>query len=180
MTNETSRLILIRHSIPTIDSSRPAATWRLSESGRNAATAIAFELSGRGIRSVISSEEPKATETATIIADSLEIPLSSAPGLHEHERGQLDWHDEEAWYALIRRFFERPNEVVFGYESANESLARFKTAIEDVLIQPAHQLGTIAVVSHGTVMSLYVADQTGDDPYSIWNGLRMPDHVELP
>ena len=179
MAIDATRLILIRHAMPIVDDSRPSATWKLSESGRNAAKALASDLSAISIQSIVSSEEPKAIETAAIIAETLGISWSTAPGLHEHERGRLDWLGEEAWHAQIRRFFDRPRDVVFGYESARDSLARFKTAVESVLDQPEHRTGTIAIVSHGTVMSLYAADKLGDDPYVIWKNLDLPDYVEL-
>jgi hypothetical protein len=33
------------------------------------------------------------------------------------------------------------------------------------------------VVSHGTVISLYVAQRTGLDGFEVWSGLELPDLV---
>jgi broad specificity phosphatase PhoE len=70
----------------------------------------------------------------------------------------------------VRELFERPNEVVFGEESAARALARFSTAVDG--------LGEkTVVVSHGTVISLYAAARTGRDAFELWSGLELPDLV---
>jgi broad specificity phosphatase PhoE len=61
-----------------------------------------------------------------------------------------------------------PDRVVFGEESAAAALTRFSRAVEG--------LGDGAVVvSHGTVISLYVAAQTGRDAFELWQSLELPD-----
>lgn len=173
------RLILVRHSISAVDISRPPAEWPLSEAGLRAVGALADTLGDRDISAIFSSEEPKAAETAGQLARLLECDWSTAPGLHEHERERMDWHGEEAWYALLREFFNNPDDVVFGLESARRALDRFSEAADCVLQEVDGDPGPVAIVSHGTVISLFVARQLGIDPYSIWRKLNMPDYVEL-
>ena len=72
----------------------------------------------------------------------------------------------------MRTLFERPNEVVFGEASAAAALARFKAAVADLP-------DTAVVVSHGTVISLYVAAQTGLDAFDVWQGLQLPEIVQI-
>lgn len=179
MESSCARLILIRHAMPIIDPSRPASTWKLSDEGRSASEAMARELARFDIRAIVASEEPKAAETGAVIAGTLNIPLSTAPGLHEHERERVDWLGMEAWHAQIRRLFNYPDEMVFGLETANQALRRFRSAVQRVQASSLHREGALGIASHGTVMSLYLADLRNEDPYSIWKDLALPDYVAL-
>ncbi len=38
---------------------------------------------------------------------------------------------------------------------------------------------SLAVVAHGTVISLYVARKTGADPYALWKRLNTPSYVVM-
>lgn len=173
------QLILVRHSISAVDVSRPPAQWPLSDAGVEAVGNLARTLADRDIAAIYSSQEPKAAQTARELAGLLNLDWKTAPGLHEHERDRMDWQGDEAWHALLRKFFDNPDDVVFGLESAHQALDRFSTAVDDALRQVDGQSGPIVIVSHGTVMSLFIAKQRGVDPYSIWRELKMPDYVEL-
>lgn len=141
--------------MPEIDESLPPHEWPLSDAGRLAAGELGRQLSDRGIATVVSSEEPKASGTAEAFASALGLGWSTAPGLHEHERERMDWHGEDAWHRLIRRLVEHPDELVFGRETASHALARFSAAVELVVGSVDGDAGPLAIVSHGTVMSLY-------------------------
>ena len=173
------KLILIKHAMPVIDTSVAPPEWELSDEGRSAAEQLGQELSGRRIAAIVSSEEPKAAGTAAAVAGVLDLPWSTAPGLHEHVRRVMPWSGQEAWHALLQRFFERPDELVFGEETGSEALERFSGAVAAVSNTLDPDSGTLCIVSHGTVMSLFAARQLEVPPYSIWAGLRLPDYVEL-
>jgi broad specificity phosphatase PhoE len=91
----------------------------------------------------------------------------------------MQWHGAAAWQALLQRFFERPDELIFGLETANQALGRFESAVEAVCAEVDADAGALCIVTHGTVMSLYVGRQRNEPPYSIWSRLLMPDYVEL-
>jgi 2,3-bisphosphoglycerate-dependent phosphoglycerate mutase len=119
---------------------------------------------------VVSSPEPKARETAELLAERLGIELRESDGLREQERRSVGWLERAELEAGIRRLLAEPDRVVFGEESAAEALARFSRAVE--------ALGDGAVVvSHGTVISLYAAAQTGRDAFELWRSLELPDLV---
>ncbi|MBX6342603.1 MAG: histidine phosphatase family protein, partial [Thermomicrobiaceae bacterium] len=66
-------------------------------------------------------------------------------------------------------------------ESADEAHARFSAAIDRALAR--HPTGTLAVVTHGTVMALFVARATGQEPFALWRRLQRlgtPAVVALP
>lgn len=161
-------MLLVRHSVPAVDPSIPAAEWRLSAEGRVRCEALAERLAAHDPELVVSSPEPKARETAELLAATLGLDLSESDGLREQERRSVGWLDRDELEAAIRRLFAEPDRAVFGEESAADALARFSRAVRG--------LGAGAViVSHGTVISLYAADRTGRDPFELWRQLELPD-----
>jgi broad specificity phosphatase PhoE len=166
-------LLLVRHSAPTIDPSVPSEEWRLSEEGRRRCGPLAERLAACGPRALLASTEPKARETAELVAPALGLGVQLSDGLREAARRTVGWLAPEDLDRGIRELFERPGEIVFGEESAAAALARFEAAVDGVP-EPG------VVVTHGTVLSLYAAARTGRDPYELWRSLELPDVVEVP
>jgi broad specificity phosphatase PhoE len=171
------RLVLIRHSLPEIDADVPARAWRLSEEGRRRCVRLAEEVSAYAPAVVVTSEEPKAIETGQIVAERLGLYWETAAGLHEHERPWAPWEGREAFEAKVAQFFQRPESPVFGAETAEQADRRFRAALDQVLHK--HGQGDMAVVSHGTVMTLLVAGSNQLDPFGFWKSLGLPAVVVL-
>lgn len=172
------QLLLVRHAAPTIKPGVPAAEWRLSEEGRAAATALAGQLTRYSISHFVSSREPKAVETATLLAASFGKPVEEYGDLHEHERSQTPFLGREEFEVTMARFFRRRKELVLGDETAAQALRRFTVAIETVAhVSPGE--GDILVVTHGTVLALFVAAHNSVEPFTFWRGLTLPDLVAL-
>lgn len=166
-----TKLILIRHSAPLIDPALPARDWVLSAEGHVAAIALAERLTGHAIATVISSDEPKARQTGEAIASALQVPLALDGDLREHERANVGYLQRPEFETSIARFFAQPGELVFGEETADQVFARFSAAVERGE-GPNH--GTVALVTHGTALTLYLARTTGIAPLSFWNALTLP------
>lgn len=161
-------MLLVRHSVPAVDPSIPAAEWLLSTEGRRRCEALAERVAAHEPDQVVSSPEPKARETAELLATRLGLDVRESAELREQERRTVGWLERTELESGIRRLLAQPDGVVFGEESAADALARFSRAVAS--------LGDRAVVvSHGTVISLYVAAQTGRDGFEIWSGLELPD-----
>lgn len=173
----TKYLILVRHSVPEMDSQHSANTWRLSDSGRLRANRLAEELSEFAPEAIVSSAEPKAKETAEIVARDLHMNLQVIPDLHEHDRGNVPYLSHDNFQASIQNFFQKPDQLVFGDETANQAYARFYRAIHSILNQ--HKNKTVVVVTHGTVISLFVARLTGSSDLELWNKLGLPSFIAL-
>jgi broad specificity phosphatase PhoE len=140
----------------------------LSAEGRRLCPGLAERIATHDPDVVVSSPEPKARETALLVAGALGLAVRESDDLREQARRSVGWLEREELVAGIRRLFAEPADVVFGEESAADALARFSRAVEG--------LGPGAVVvSHGTVISLYVAARTGRDAFEIWSGLELPD-----
>lgn len=157
------KLILVRHSVPEMVTGVPASQWRLSDEGRRRCELLAGRLAAYHLAAVVSSTEPKAAETGQIVAEFLGLPFETAPGLHEHERGVVQaLGSQEEFQMRVACFFEHPSELVFGLETADQAHKRFAGAIAHVLSR--HPSGNLAVVSHGTVMTLFITRANGPRP----------------
>lgn len=167
-----SHFILIRHSNPEVHTDRPANSWRLSDLGKARARCLPHILSQYNPAILFSSDEPKAIETSVIVAEALNIPRVTCRGLHEHERIGVGWTSKEQFEIQVSEFFAEPDQLVFGEETASQVLSRFITAVDNLLLD--HPDDTVAVVSHGTVMTLFVSYWNEVDPYQFWRSLEMP------
>lgn len=171
-------LILVKHALPAIDPGMPASRWQLAERGRRRAAALAGRLAGYRPPVILSSVEPKAEQTASIVADRLGLPCHTLSGLHEHERDNVAWIPDPAEFERrVAAFFACPGDRNFGTETAGEACRRMDAAL--LRAQERYPSGTLAVVSHGTVISLVVAKATGWDPFALWKRLGLPSFVVL-
>ncbi len=169
-----SRLIFVRHAAVQIDPHVPGREWRLSTDGRSRARQLASQLIPYNPTRVFTSEEPKARETGQIVANELGLPWQTAPGLQEHNRENVPFFDSRgAFETAVARFFTQPDQLVFGNETANQALERFDTAVHHLIA--ANPNDTLAIVSHGTVLTLFLAHYNQFDPLPFWQNLQLPD-----
>jgi broad specificity phosphatase PhoE len=148
-------LVLVRHGRTVVDPNIPAPQWRLDPAAIEPCRSLG-ELLPAG--PVVSSPEPKAIETARAIGR----PVSVDERLREIER---PWVGGDDFEASVARYLA--GERVDGWEPQAAALARFAESAHDI------------IVSHGTVMSLYVGAATGADAFEFWRSLTMPDAWEL-
>lgn len=170
-------LILVKHSLPEIVPMIPAKEWRLSKSGQIRCKALAEKLESYLPDVVISSVEPKAVETAQIIASQLNKPFGTFDGLHEHDRAGVDFLDKEQFEAKVSDFFMHRDQLVLGKETANRAVERFSKALTSVEVEYSNK--TIVVVAHGTVITLFVEKFNDLEAFSFWKKLDLPSLVVL-
>jgi len=155
-----------------------ASQWRLSDEGRRRCEPLADRLAAYDLVAIVSSEEPKAVQTGQIVAEALGLTFETVPGLHEHERGVVrDLGSREEFQAQVVRLFEHPGELVLGHETADQAHARFAGAVAHVVQE--HPAGNLAIATHGTVMTLFVARTNGLDAVPFWKRLGLPSFVVL-
>jgi broad specificity phosphatase PhoE len=162
-------LILVRHARPRIDADIPPSRWELCPDGRIAAAALASRLAPFAPACVVSSTERKAEETARILAEDLKLPLEFDAGLGEHKRPSVSFGTEEEFQARIAEIFAHPQTPSPGGESAEEACERLAAALA------RHKARPLIAVTHGTVLSLYVARLLGLDAHDLWRNLHTPD-----
>lgn len=173
----TTYLILVKHSVPEIIGDRPANTWELSEEGRLRAQRLAEELKSFDPDVIFSSDEPKAQETAKIVAGYLGLNMQTASSLREHDRSNVPYLSHAEFQASMRGFFQKPDQLVFGNETANQAHARFYRIVHSILNENRNK--TAVIVTHGTVISLFVSRLTGSSDLELWNKLGLPSFVAM-
>ena len=170
-------MILVRHSQPDIQPAIDPTLWRLTHEGRKRCYDLAHTLATLAPDAIFSSPEVKTVETAAILAEVLELPHAEIAELAEHDRTDVPFFSTQREFEdRIAQFFAQPELRVFGKESASEALARFAVGIE----RAAEGAARPVVVTHGTVMSLYLAQITGQDPLAIWKSLATPCFAVCP
>jgi broad specificity phosphatase PhoE len=172
-----ANLILIKHSLPEIAPTARAAEWHLSEEGRRRCRALAERVARYAPGLLAHSIEPKAAETAQLLAGYLCLPCHSLAGLHEHERDADPRFVQSEFEARVAAFFARPAELIFGRESADQAYTRFARALSAALAEAAGR--NLAVVAHGTVIALWTARAVGVEPFSLWQRLGLPSLVVI-
>lgn len=151
--------------------------WRLSAEGRVRSGVLAERIRPLDPDALYSSPEPKAFETAEVVGAALDLKVTVIGDLREHDRVGVPFFTEPGEFEeQVRRLFAFPDERVFGNESAAKALARFRHGIARVLLFGDREP---ILVTHGTVMSLYIAARAGVDAARLWRQLSMPCYVVL-
>ena len=172
-----TKIILAKHAPPEIVPEVVSHRWVLSEEGRHRCDWLADEFSARGVTRLYSSLEPKALETAALVAVRMCLPLELRPDLHENDRTGLGFVTRDELDGQIRKFFAQPGQCVIGAETANSVFERFAATIGSILSEEHGQ--SVAIVTHGTVLSLFVARKNAVDPFDLWVRLALPSYVVL-
>lgn len=166
-------LHLVRHGPPLVDPDVPASTWRLDP----AQVSTVRELAASGVLPAqarwVSSDEPKAVETARILAG--DAPVETLQELREQYR-PAGWVD--AYAVRVHRSLARPDEPPEeGWETAESTRHRVTGAVRSLV---ASTRGDLVVVGHGTAWTLLVSDLTGTPVDLVaWERMSMPDHCTI-
>ena len=170
-------LILVRHSVPEIQKDRPAHEWKLSPEGRLRARLLSERIRSYPVNVLFSSLEPKAVETAQIIAAACDVELQVVDGLQEHDRSNVPYLTRPEFESAVQEFFRQPDTLVFGRETANQAHERFSGAITSLLAD--YKDRDVGIVAHGTVISLFVSRLTGTSALGLWEKLGLPSFVVI-
>jgi broad specificity phosphatase PhoE len=172
-----ARLILIKHAAPDLRSDVPPDRWVLSAAGQESCRWLAADLRGQGVRRLYASLQPKALETAARVGVELGLEVRPREDLRENDRTGLGFGSAAELERMICRFFEEPDVLVMGRETANAAHARFGAAVRAIADQSAGE--TVAVVAHGAVITLFVAARSGAHPFPLWKQLALASWVVL-
>ena len=110
-----------------------------------------------GVKRILSSDLPRAKETAEILAETLALPITADAGLREADNGSLaGMRNEEALEKYPGLFWStlEPDESYPNGESPNLFYARIKEWFEDFLKECKESDGNVLVVTHGGVINV--------------------------
>jgi broad specificity phosphatase PhoE len=172
-------LILIRHSISRQVPDLSAHKWSLSEEGIRLCETLATQIQPYDVKFVCSSYEPKAVQTAQEIAKVLHrFDSQIIEGLEETHRETAPYYKNVGdFQAAVISAMHRPDEVVFGEEAFEAARLRFDQALHDLMEKHADE--TVAAVSHGTVMSLWLGPLLKRPVQEVWQAMGMPAYVVI-
>lgn len=164
-------LLIIRHGETPLNVARvlqPAHT-PLSERGQQQADALALRLQDQRLVAVLSSDLPRALQTATAVAMASGLTVITSPLLQERNFGELRGQGYDSLGFDPLSFEAAPP----GGESMAEFEARCDQAWAWLLDQLQLAGGPVAVVSHGLVIRHWL--QAG--AMSMPDGLVAPQHL---
>jgi broad specificity phosphatase PhoE len=170
-------LLLVKHSLPAIRPELPPAQWKLSQEGQRRCHWLAAKLREHGVTILYSSLEAKALETASILSAQLSVKFHERPDLHENDRTGFSILPPHEWEQQFREFFDHPDRVCIGAESAATAALRFSRAVKDVLNQTEGK--TPAIISHDTVITLFTAQYNLLSPFDLWRRPSLPSFVRV-
>jgi len=149
-------LYLIRHGETALNVARvlqPADT-PLSERGRAQASALARRLRGAGLAGVLSSDLPRARQTADIVAAGCAAAVQDSAQLRERDFGDLRGRPYDTLGFDPLAMAEAPP----GGESMAAFLARCARAWDELLRWQSAFGGALAVVTHGLVLRAWLQE----------------------
>lgn len=171
-----SLLHYISHPEVRIDPEVPVPRWGLSEVGQRRIRVLADRPWLAGVGRLVSSDETKAVEAATVLADrlGLEVEIRAATG--ETDRSATGYVTHARHEELATRYFAEPEASADGWERAVDSQRRVADALADLTGPPSapdrdRARPAVAVVGHGGVGTLLwslltgtTIDQANDQP----------------
>jgi broad specificity phosphatase PhoE len=169
-------LILVKHARPQVDPAVSSEEWTLGDEGREAAARLAERLRPYDFAKLFCSSEPKAGETAKVIGRALERPVEEARDLFEHDRRDVPHMETREFISLVALLFKEPDRLVIGNETAAEAYERFAEAVDGLIEK---EQGDVAVVTHGTVISLFAQRRAKEEPFALWRRMGLPSFIAL-
>jgi broad specificity phosphatase PhoE len=150
----------ITHPEVLVEPTAPITEWSLSAAGRRRLDWLLQQPWLPNVQHVISSTEVKATEAASAVAARVGVAQSIDARLSENDRSSTGFLELHEFEEAADRFFANPDESFRGWETAADAQSRIVLAMRRLATE--HHGETVAVVSHGAVGALLLADLMGE------------------
>jgi broad specificity phosphatase PhoE len=166
-------LYLVRHAEVVLRGDEATRDWQLSPEGERAAHRLGEAPQWKALTLIASSPEVKAVATARPIAAAARLELRTEHALREVSRGATPLVTTSEYDALVAAHFAAPGESVGGWERAADATARIRECIERLV---SGSVSPVCVVSHGLVLSHYLADLRGmpAPTFEEWRAIPQP------
>ncbi len=132
---------------------------RLTERGFEQARAVAERLGEAGATHILTSTLRRARETADVIAERLELPVTEVEELRElresEDFGELSLEDQRLrrWSVWMAEHGDDPDHSYRGGESFNEIMGRVQVLQERLV---ADESDSVIAVSHGIFLRFFL------------------------
>lgn len=142
----------LTHPQVKIDPAVEVPKWSLSEEGKARANLLAKSDALIGTKTIVSSDEVKAIETATPIARALGLDIKLEAASHENDRSATGFLPPSEFEKAADQFFAHPETSFRGWERAIDAQARIIGVFDKVTAHAATD--DILMVGHGGVGTL--------------------------
>lgn len=172
-------IIFIRHAPTMPDKNQHSTKWQLSEDSQRLCYQLAEQIKVHEIAKIYTSTESKAQLTGQFVAEKLgDVPLEIADNVQETIRhSKAFYNSQDDFRAAVQAAMQSPDELRFGDETFTDARNRFATQVEQ--LAKKHKDETIAIVTHGRVLSIYLGSVMKISPVEIWQKLKMPAYAVL-
>lgn len=165
------KLYVIRHSEVLVQPELAPEQWRLSDAGRILAKTLSEEEQWSDVRLVYHSPQPKAQETASILAGEIGVPVKEVQGLQELSMN--------TGFLSPAEFRQRVGDYLSGrpdpdFEKYGEAMLRIVGTFQDIVRELNGSSGV--VVSHGRILSVFFSYLLGRRiTVDEWQSMKFPE-----
>ncbi|MCZ2095412.1 MAG: phosphoglycerate mutase family protein [Anaerolineae bacterium] len=173
-----SLLYLIRHPHTRPEPTVPPSRWGLSSAGEEQVRALVLAPFWASVAALYTSPQLKTRLVGEAIQAMYDLPVRVVAGLDEASRDV--WLAPEEFEAAQRAFLADPDRApVAGWEAADAARRRFAAAIDRLSAAHApHE--SFAVVTHATVLTLYLAHLHGEPArFEDWRQIGFAEVIAL-
>jgi broad specificity phosphatase PhoE len=166
-------LYLVRHAEVVLRGDVEAQHWQLSPEGQRAAELLGDAPQWKRLTLIASSPELKAAATARPIATAAGLEIRTEHALREVNRGAKGFVSTTEYEKLVALHFAAVAESVDGWERGTDATVRIRDCIERLMSAGG---SSVCVVSHGLVLSHYLADLRGMPAPTVeeWRAIPQP------
>jgi len=161
-------ILLVRHGTTTFnetDHLQGRMDNPLNQRGRDESTRLAARLKGASIDAIFSSPLQRAVETATIVNDSHDLPLTLVPEFCEIDLGEWEGLNyssvREQFPEIHRRWIHDPDFSIPGGESFSTVCTRTQIGLERILQDSRKH---ILITAHASVNRAILSNLLRLDP----------------
>jgi broad specificity phosphatase PhoE len=155
----SKNIYFLRHADTKVVYELPPSKWPLSKRGREQAVRLALLGVFDHIDVVISSEEPKAYQTAGPLAIKCKVPIIQNPYFNEINRDYGLMMTTAGYNHTIHKVLVDPDHEEYGWEKPSAALRRFLAGVANV--ESEYNSDSILIVTHGVVLTLYFSHLLG-------------------
>ena len=158
MPNNT--FIFLRHAETKVDRNIKISQWILTKKGKKDAFKLSRLNIFKEVNIIITSNEEKAYQTATPLAEKLQKEIIRDENLNEISRDQGGYlKNKDEYLKTMKLCVENRTQSYNNWETANHALERFSKAIHEIDLEFSNK--KILIVAHGGVINLYFAKLIG-------------------
>lgn len=159
--------------MPEVERGVASTLWRLGDSALEDCVLLAHALPATLAPKIFTSDQPKVTQTAGVIALRRGLEVVEDSRLREVEQDHSWIEDYRA--AAMDYLRGGPSGESAGWEPRERAAARFGAGVADAMEANRGSSGDVVVVNHGLAMSLWVASIVTIDLVGWWRALTFPD-----